>query len=111
MRSSTSFDQRIQQNRMLSWWLAGDAVRGDVSLDDFLIYWLCYYLAYGRYSPFPLPFAVVIEQGKPIKIPNPAYDTFWDLSHEGLTGEDLVEHFNTETKHLEITRELEEIEA
>jgi hypothetical protein len=112
MRSSTSFfDQRIQQNRMLSWWFAGDAVRGDVSLDDFLIYWLCYYLAYGRYSPFPLPFAVVIEQGKPIKIPNPAYDTFWDLSHEGLTGEDLVEHFNTETKRLEITRELEKIEA
>ena len=112
MRSSMSlYDQQIRQNRFLSWWYAGGAVRDDVCLDDFLIYWLCYYLAKGRHSPFPLPFDVVIKQGKPIKIPNPAYDTFGDLSHEGLTGEDVVEQFNTETQRQEITRELEEIEA
>src|SRR5688500_10715677 len=92
-RPMSLYDQPIRQNRFLSWWFAGCAIRNDLSIDDFLIYWLFFYQA-RHYSPFPSPFEVVIEQGKPIKIPNPAYDTFWDLSHEGLPSEDVVEHFN-----------------
>jgi hypothetical protein len=112
MRSSTShYDQEIPHNRFHSWWFAGGAVQEDVSLDDFLIYWLCYYQALGRHSHFPMPFEVVIEQGKPVKIPNRAYDTMWDLSSDdGPIGEDPVERFKIETTRQEIARELEKIE-
>jgi hypothetical protein len=109
MRSFKSLsDQLFRLNRLFSWWHAGEAVRHKVSLDDFLNYWLCFYLAQCRHSLLLMPFAVAIEQGKPIKIPNPKFDT---CSKPDPIGEDSIECSKIETRRHEFAREFTESEA
>jgi hypothetical protein len=104
-RPKSLSDQLFRLNRLLSWGYAGCAVRNDMSLADFLNYWLCFYLAQCRHSLVLMPFAVAIEQGKPIKILNPEFGT---CSERDPIGEDAVERSNIETQRRKIAREFKE---
>lgn len=111
MRISTShFDQPIRQNRLCSRLDAESAVQAGVSLEDYLIHRLSRDQAQGRHSRFPQKFYVVIEQGMPIKIPNPDENRIWEQLRDDPTSEDAPERYKIQSQQQEIARKLEELD-
>jgi hypothetical protein len=111
MRSSTShFDQPIPLSKIRAYYHAWYAVRDGIPLDEFLLWRLRIYEATYRRSQYPLPCAVVIEQGAIIEKSHSAAEAYWQQKRDDPTGEDGDVPFLTELERAELARDLEALE-
>jgi hypothetical protein len=108
--SKSHFDERVRQSRLSSWWSAGNAVRGGVHLDTFLIRRLRHYVARYRHSHYPVPFEVVILHGHPVQVTNASYDTAWEQLRDDPTDGGTNGRFQILSEIEEITRDLQELD-
>jgi len=112
MRSSTSqFDQPIPLSKIRANYHAWYAVRDGIPLDEFLLWRLRIYEAKYRRSPYPLPSAVMIEQGAIIEKSHSAAEAYWQQKRDDPTGEDVDVPILTDLERAELARELEALEG
>jgi len=107
---STRFDQQIQQSPLWSWYFAWEAVNDETTLEEYLRYRLCVYIAKGRRSFHPLEFDIAIINGRIVLTPNPAYKPYWEELLDDSVGDRGVQ-FMSRNEQEEIAQALDRIQA